>query len=219
MERDTTQLYQMRQKDRAEEKEAVTKAITVLSQEAPSLMQISSTVRRVSLKAPCVGCNKAALLLKNSAQRLHSELLATAAMTTGSGEALIPVIGQLTDLVRRLDEQQHAEEEHKAWCENELAETNKQKAHHEQLVAELKMHIEETEAVIAEKKQAIQDTLEEFKEMEGVRAKEKQDYEAEHADYVDAINALNQAIDILGDFYRESFIQQPINFIQMKQVP
>jgi chromosome segregation ATPase len=226
MERDTTQLYQMRQKDRAEEKEAVTKAITVLSQEAPSLMQISSTVRRVSLKAPCVGCNKAALLLKNSAQRLHSELLATAAMTTGSGEALIPVIGQLTDLVRRLDEQQHAEEEHKAWCENELAETNKQKTHHEMLVAQLKQSIEETEAVIAEKKQAITDTLdaiktadEEFKEMEAVRAKEKQDYEAEHADYVDAINALNQAIDILGDFYRESFIQQPINFVQVKQVP
>merc|ERR1719428_2804404 len=51
MERDTTQLYQIRQKDRAEEKEAVTKAITVLSQEAPSFMQMSSTVRRVSLKA------------------------------------------------------------------------------------------------------------------------------------------------------------------------
>merc|ERR1719482_2425405 len=33
-ERDTTMLFDMRQKDRAEEKEAVTKAITVLSQEA-----------------------------------------------------------------------------------------------------------------------------------------------------------------------------------------
>jgi len=226
MERDTTQLYEMRQKDRAEEKEAVTKAITVLSQEAPSLMQMRATVRRVSLKAPCRTCNKAALLLKNAAQHLHSELLATAAMTTGSGEALIPVIGQLTDLVRRLDEQQHAEEEHKAWCENELAETNKQKSHHEMLVAQLKQSIEETEAVIAEKKQAIADTLdaiktadEEFKEMEAVRAKEKQDYEAEHADYVDAINALNQAIDILGDFYRESFVQGPMSFVQVHQVP
>ena len=34
-------------------------------------------------------------------------------MTTGSGEALAPVIQQLTDLIHRLDEQQHAEEEHK----------------------------------------------------------------------------------------------------------
>merc|ERR1719262_896607 len=233
MERDTTQLYEMRQKDRAEEKEAVTKAITVLSQEAPSLMQISSTVRRVSPNAPCVGCNKAAKLLKASATRLHSELLATAAMTTGSGEALIPVIGQLTDLVRRIEEQQKAEEEHKEWCENELAETNQQKAHHEQLVESLKNSIEETEAVIAEKKQSIADTLEaiktadeEMKEMEAVRAKEKQDYEAEHADYVDSINALNQAIDILGDFYREdaaafmqaqAATQQPYSFIQIKQ--
>jgi chromosome segregation ATPase len=154
-------------------------------------------------------------------------------MTTGSGEALIPVIGQLTDLVRRIGEQQKAEEEHKTWCENELAETNQQKSHHEQLVEELKNHIDETEAVIAEKKQSIADTLEaiktadeEMKEMEAVRAKEKQDYEAEHADYVDSINALNQAIDILGDFYREdaaAFMQaqqatqQPYSFIQFKQ--
>jgi len=234
-ERDTTMLFDMRKKDRTEEKSAVTKAISVLSQEAPSLLQLGARTRRAAIRlhAGCRNCGRAAKLLKASATRLHSELLATAAMTTGSGEALIPVIGQLTDLVRRIEEQQKAEEEHKEWCENELAETNQQKSHHEQLVEELKNHIEETEAVIAEKKQSIADTLEaiktadeEMKEMEAVRAKEKQDYEAEHADYVDSINALNQAIDILGDFYREdaaAFMQaqqatqQPYSFIQFKQ--
>ena len=234
-ERDTTMLFDMRKKDRTEEKSAVTKAISVLSQEAPSLLQLGARTRRAAIRlhAGCRNCGRAAKLLKASATRLHSELLATAAMTTGSGEALIPVIGQLTDLVRRIEEQQHAEEEHKEWCENELAETNQQKSHHEQLVEELKNHIEETEAVIAEKKQSIADTLEaiktadeEMKEMEAVRAKEKQDYEAEHADYVDSINALNQAIDILGDFYREdaaafmqaqAATQQPYSFIQFKQ--
>ena len=188
-EADTTAMYNQRLKDRAEEKIAVTKAISVLQGEAPALIQVRRSTVRVRLHAPCRGCGRAANLLKQSAQRLKSELLATAAMTTGSGEALIPVIGQLTDLVHRLDEQQKAEEEHKEWCENELSETNKQKTHHEQLVAELKQHIEDTEAVIAEKKQSIADTLdsiktadEEFKEMEGVRAKEKQDYEAERSE-------------------------------------
>merc|ERR1719399_2384876 len=96
-ESDTTMLFEMRKKDRVEEKGAVTKAITVLSQEAPSLLQLATRTRKatVRLHAGCRNCGRAAKLLKASATRLHSELLATAAMTTGSGEALIPVIGQL----------------------------------------------------------------------------------------------------------------------------
>merc|ERR1719440_867534 len=164
-------------------------------------------------------------MLRQQASNLHSELLATAAMTTGSGEALQPVVAQLNDLVRRIDEQQKAEEEHKDWCEHELAETAKTKAHHEQLVEELKQKIEDTKGEIADKQQGIKDTMEaiatadkEFNELKDERAKAKQEYETEHADYVDAIQALNQAIDILGDFYRDSaLIQQPPSFIQVSQ--
>jgi chromosome segregation ATPase len=130
-------------------------------------------------------------------------------MTTGSGEALQPVIGQLTELITRLDQQQHAEEEHKAWCEKELSETAQTKAHHEQLVEEFKGKIDETTAIIAEKQQAIADTAQsiedmdaEFTDVTDLRAKAKADFEAEQQDYRDAITALNQAIDILGDFYR-----------------
>merc|ERR1719272_2362931 len=155
-------------------------------------------------------------------KRLHSELLATAAMTTGSGEALVPVIGQLNDLITRLDEQQRGEQEHKEWCEHELTETAKTKSHHEQLVAGLKSDIEDDHAIIAEKKQTLADTLssietgdKEYEEGKALRAKAKADYDAEHADYVDSISALNQAIDILADFYRES--QEEL--IQTQQVP
>merc|ERR1719263_279860 len=128
-------------------------------------------------------------MLTQKANSLHSQLLATAAMTTGSGEALTPVIA-------RLDEQQHAEEEHKNWCEKELSETAATKAHHEQLVADFKNKIDETNAVIAEKQQAIADTasaIEEadraFAEVTDVRKKAKADYEVELQDYRDAITA------------------------------
>merc|ERR1719197_1483842 len=158
----------------------------------------------------CRNCARAAALLKEKASTFHSELLATAAMTTGSGQALVPVIQQLQELIHRLDEQQHAEQEHKEWCENELAETNRAKTHHEMLVAELKQKIEDSKAVIVEKKQAITDTMDAIKtadeenaEAERVRAKEKSDFEAELADYKDSIAALNQAIDILASFYRD----------------
>jgi hypothetical protein len=116
----------------------------------------------------------------------------------------------LQELIHRLEEQQRAEEEHKEWCENELAETNRAKTHNETLVAELKQKIEDSEAVIVEKKQAIADTMDAIKtadeentEAERVRAKEKSDFEAELADYKDSIAALNQAIDILASFYRD----------------
>jgi chromosome segregation ATPase len=223
---DTNAMFQQRQHDRAEEKTAVNMALRVLSQENPTLLQLHhKTQAKVVRKARAVAhvkvsgcplCHRASLMLRQKAQGLHSELLATAAMTTGSGEALQPVVAQLQDLVRRIDDQQRAEEEHKDWCEHELAETAKTKAHHEQLVEELKQKIEDTQGEIADKQQGIKDTAEaiqtadkEFNELKDERAKAKAEFEAEHADYVDAIQALNQAIDILGDFYRDQqeFVQ------------
>merc|ERR1719482_1157843 len=143
-ERDTVAMFEQRQHDRAEEKTAVNMALRVLSQENPALLQMhhQTVQKRVLKKARavaqgCPRCHAASMMLRQKASNLHSELLATAAMTTGSGEALVPVVAQLNDLVRRIDEQQKAEEEHKDWCEHELAETAKTKAHHEQLVKEL----------------------------------------------------------------------------------
>merc|ERR1719486_231896 len=184
-EADTTAMYNQRMKDRAEEKKAVNMAMTVLNQENPTTLlyqKHSATRSKVHGRQPfmgppgCVRCQQASLFLRQRASQVHSELLATAAMATGSGQALGPVIGQLQELVGRLDEQQRAEEEHKEWCEHELSETAKTKAHHEMLVEEFKSKIEETEA--------------------------------ELADYKDAIQALNQAIDILADFYRNDAFMQ-----------
>jgi len=228
-ERDTVAMFEQRQHDRAEEKTAVNMALRVLSQENPALLQMhhQTVQKRVLKKARavsqgCPRCHAASMMLRQKASNLHSELLATAAMTTGSGEALVPVVAQLNDLVRRIDEQQKAEEEHKEWCEHELAETAKTKAHHEQLVEELKQKIEDTKGEIADKQQGIKDTMEsiqtadkEFNELKDERAKAKQEFETEHADYVDAIQALNQAIDILGDFYRD----QQEALLQDGQVP
>jgi chromosome segregation ATPase len=235
-ESDTTAMYKQRTHDRQEEKTAVSMAIKVLTKEDPGpgfLLQLrSEKVRKASnvMMPMCRNCARAAALLKQKASIFKSELLATAAMTTGSGEALAPVIQQLQDLIHRLEEQQHAEEEHKAWCENELAETNRAKMHHETLVAELKQKIEDSEAVIVEKKQAIADTMDAIKtadeenaEAERVRAKEKADFETELADYKDSIAALNQAIDILASFYRDQSLVQtndaPFSFAQVSQVP
>merc|ERR1719160_1221436 len=191
-ERDTTAMYQARQKDRADEKTAVQTAVQVLMEKAPALLQLRST----------------------------------AAAMTASGSTLGPVVAQLEGLLTRLDEQGVQEKEHKNWCESEQTETNAKKTHHDGLVTELTQQIADTKEVIAEKVQGLADTKSaiddldaSFKEVTGIREKAKADYEAEHADYVAAITALNQAIDILADFYREQqeFVQRSAH--STKQVP
>jgi len=229
-EKDTSALYEQRQADRQAEKTAVSGAIKVIASYAPkALLQVkrSAVVRKAKtgLKLRidgCPACHKVSQMLLSESKSLGSQLLATAAMTTGSGDALAPVVQQLTDLVQRLVEQQHAEEEHKSWCEKELSETAATKAHHEQLVEEFKAKIEETQAIIAEKQQAIADTaaaIEEadkgFQEITEVRKKAKEDFEVELQDYRDAITAINQAIDILADFYRDANAE----LVQVGQVP
>merc|ERR1719199_707295 len=171
-------MFDQRQHDRAEEKTAVNMALRVLSQENPAPVQKRVLKKARAVAQGCPRCHAASMMLRQKASNLHSELLATAAMTTGSGEALVPVVAQLEDLVRRIDEQQKAEEEHKDWCEHELAETAKTKAHHEQLVEELKQKIEDTKGEIADKQQGIKDTMEsiqtadkEFNELKDERAK------------------------------------------------
>jgi chromosome segregation ATPase len=222
-ETDMTAMYTQRQKDRAEESRAVQQAIALLSKEAPSLMQLQRwRSRRALLQTTvsskgCVQCGRAASLLSSKASAFHSELLATAAATTGSASTLEPVVAQLQGLITRLDEQEKQEEAHKDWCNSEISTTTAKQDHHNGLVQELELQIADTQAVIGEKQQqiddiadAIKDADASFDQLSQTRQKAKADFDAEHRDYVDAITALNQAIDLLGDFYRtqkSSFVQ------------
>merc|ERR1719331_2537798 len=212
-ENDMTAMYTQRQKDRAEESRAVQQAIALLSKEAPSLMQLRHMrSRRALLQTTvkgCAQCGRAASLLSSKASAFHSELLATAAATTGSASTLGPVVEQLQGLITRLDEQEKQEEAHKDWCNSEISTTTAKQDHHNGLVQELELQITDTQAVIGEKQQQIDDIADAIKDADGsfdqlsqTRKKAKDDFDAEHRDYVDAITALNQAIDLLGDFYR-----------------
>jgi hypothetical protein len=219
-ENDMTAMYTQRQKDRAEESRAVQQAIALLSKEAPSLMQLRHMrSRRALLQTTvkgCAQCGRAASLLSSKASAFHSELLATAAATTGSASTLGPVVEQLQGLITRLDEQEKQEEAHKDWCNSEISTTTAKQDHHNGLVQELDLQITDTQAVIGEKQQqiddiadAIKDSDSSFDQLSQTRQKAKADFDAEHRDYVDAITALNQAIDLLGDFYRtqSAFVQ------------
>jgi len=214
-ETDTTALYGARQRDREAEKAAVQQAHTILSEQNPALIQMKKSHKRRALlqlraKAVCKSCPKAAALLTDKAKQYHSELLATAAATTGAADALGPVITQLEELVARLDEEANAETKHKEWCDSEVSATAAKKGRHETLVTQLNAAIIETTATIGDKQQALQDNQEaiskvdnDFTDLSNMRSKANADYTAELQDYVDAISALNEAMDILAQFYQE----------------
>merc|ERR1719321_1906275 len=237
---DTAILFEQRKKDRAEEKLATQEAIKVLGGSAgEALIQLgekhqihrggrrnhrryggrSRMHTRMRMRNPCPQCRRAAALLSEAAQELRSGTLATAAAATMGTDAVADVIQALNGLIDRLDADQKMETQHKEWCEAELAATAAKKAHHDATVEDLTQKIADEKATIVEKKQAIQDTIDSiaradhnFEVATQIRKEEKEKFEEELQNYKDALDALNQAIDILSKFYakKEGFIQEGV---------
>lgn len=205
-------MFQQRSSDREQERTAVLEAVKVLENSMASMQAVTPAApafvqlqvrSKLQFLDPCPQCPRAAAVLKEASRRLQSELLATAAAVTGNA-ALSDVISALQQLLQRLDGEQKAEEEHKAWCDNELYETNAKKQDHVDKVDELTATIADLKEVIAEKTQAIKDNEaatqkadEQFAEQKHIRAEQKKDAEVEQAHYKDAIAALNEAAQIL----------------------
>jgi len=205
-------MFQQRSSDREQERTAVLEAIKVLENSMASMQAVTPAApafvqlglrSKLQFLDPCPQCPRAAAVLKEASRRLQSELLATAAAVTGNA-ALSDVIAALQQLLQRLDGEQQAEEEHKAWCDNELYETNTKKQQHVDKVDELTATIADLKEVIAEKTQAIKDNEaatqkadEQYNEQKHIRAEQKKEAEIEQAHYKDAIAALNEAANIL----------------------
>merc|ERR1719310_455364 len=235
---DTAILFEQRKKDRAEEKLATQEAIKVLGGSAGEALiqlgekhQIHHRGRRnhprmqyrgrmhMQMRQRCPQCRRAAALLSEAAQTLRSGTLATAAAATMGTDAVADVIQALNGLIDRLDADQKMETAHKDWCEAELAATQAKKEHHEATVEDLVQKIADEKATIVEKKQGIQDTIDSIaradhnlEEATKIRANEKEKFEEELQNYKDALDALNQAIDILSKFYasKGKFIQEGV---------
>merc|ERR1719198_2397299 len=114
---DTAALFEMRKKDRAEEKTAVGEAIKVLGGGGAELLQVPQAfgfLQKSSQKVhermrSCPNCRRAANLLQEAARSLRSGVLATAAAATMGSEAVQDVISALEELIVKIDEDQKME--------------------------------------------------------------------------------------------------------------
>merc|ERR1719324_1507795 len=121
-----SEAFEGRQKMRAEELEAISKAIEIISGQAvkgsaekhlPTLVQRSFVHLRSSSRSSHQ--QRAAKLLKARAHQLKSDRLSLIALKSES-DPFAKVIQMIKDLITKLKEEAAAESAHKAWCDEEL---------------------------------------------------------------------------------------------------
>jgi len=219
-------IYKQRSQDRQGEKEGISMAMRVLQEGAAAVSAVSFV--QLGLAAmlmdarTCRNCPRAAAVLTEAARHTGSELLATAAAVAGSA-ALQEVLQALQEMLTRLTEEAQAEEQHKGWCDKELADTNAKKKEHEATVSDLTEVAADLKELLVEKQQALTDNQAsidkadtQFAEQNKIREEEKKAFQIEQAHYQDAIAALGQAAEILQQTFKPVGAQA---LIQSGQAP
>jgi hypothetical protein len=227
-----TEAYKANQIVRAEEIEAIAKAIEIISSsavkgsaekhlptlvqssKAVSLLQVSRSSRRTSAK------DRAAEFLRDRAEKLGSKVLSLAALRVGF-DPFAKVVEMIKKLIARLEEEAAQEAAHKGWCDKELHDNKVKRDTKTAEVAELTAEKEALEAEIAtltkqlEELAAAQAALAKaMKEATEIREKEKAENLSTIKDAKEAQEAVESALTILRDFYAKQG-----TFFQEKQVP
>jgi len=220
--------FESRQQLRAEEIEAIEKAIEIISSAAvsgnadkhlPALVQKSALVQ---LRAGTQSATQArvAQYLKNRGEALGSRVLSALAVRV-SDDPFAKVKKMIKDLIVRLMEEANEEAEHKGWCDTELSTNEQTRKEKTQAVEQLHAEIDELEASIAKLTEDISDLTAAVAELDSAMAKatslrndEKATNTETIADSEAAQTAVAQALTVLKEFYAKAaeataFVQQP----------
>jgi uncharacterized protein YoxC len=224
--------FNARQKLRAEELEAIHKAMEIIGSKAvagsgekhlPTLLQIRSkrsalAQLRSSQQSPIQ--QRIADFLAERARVSGSGLLAQVSQRVAS-DPFKKVKKMIKDLISKLVQEATEEAEHKGWCDTELT-TNKQTRDSKtEDVNVLNSEIEELTATIAQLATDIADLTDSLKQLAAAmaeatdeRAQNKAENEQAISDAKAAQTAVEEAMAVLKDFYAKSaeataFNQQP----------
>eukprot|EP00397_Hematodinium_sp_SG-2012_P020328 GEMP01020937.1.p1 GENE.GEMP01020937.1~~GEMP01020937.1.p1 ORF type:complete len:649 (+),score=230.44 GEMP01020937.1:211-2157(+) len=227
-----TRDYNLNQKVRHEELEALSLAIEILSSNAvkgsaekhlptmiqkhASFIQLRSSHR--SLRSLRAQKEHVATFIAERAARLHSKVLQIAAIQVAQGGPFHKVAKLISDLIARLESEAAAEADHKQWCNQELKDNKLTREEKTEKVDQLQVQVENLSAKITQLAQEI-GTL---NEQEASLRKAVKDYTAERTaehklneatikDAKAAQTALASALEVLKAFYDKagaSFAQQ-----------
>jgi hypothetical protein len=222
--------FETRQQMRAEELEALDKAIAIIKEKVsgnadkhlPGLIQkkVSLMMLRSRTSSQNYKITRAAQILTDRAAKLGSQRLSLLAVKV-ENSAFDKVIGMIKDLITKLQEEAAAEGEHKAWCDGELKENKLTRDAKTEEVDSLTSTVEKLKATLKRLSDAIAANAAAMAELDAAmleatetRQKEKAKNEETIADAKEALLAVGQAMKILKEFYAkaaggEEFLQGP----------
>merc|ERR1719428_497215 len=168
--------FEQRQKLRAEELEAITKAIEIISGGAvsgaadkhlPSLVQRPSFALRAATTSASQG--KVAEFLSQKADELHSKMLSLLA-AHAAADPFVKVKKMIKDMIIKLMEEANEETEHKGWCDGELGANKVQREAKTEDVNTLTAQADQLTADVAKLTQELADLAQEITELDAAVA-------------------------------------------------
>jgi hypothetical protein len=219
--------FESRQQLRAEEIEAVEKAIEIVSSGAvsgnadkhlPGLVQTSFA----QLRADSASMNqqRVASYLREQADSLGSRVLSALA-TRVESDPFSKVKKMIKDLIVKLMEEANDEASHKGWCDTELSTNEQTRKEKTQAVESLHANIDELEASIAKLTEDITELTAAVAGLDAavseatkLRNEEKSKNTETIGDSQEAQTAVAQALTVLKEFYAKAaeataFVQEP----------
>merc|ERR1719421_1656996 len=222
--------FEARQQLRAEELEAINKAIEIISSSAvsgaadkhlPSLIQYKAASLAQFRSSPSSPAQwKVSIYLQDKARQLNSRILSALAERVEK-DPFKKVKKMIKDLIDKLMEEATAEAAHKGWCDTELATNEKTRKEKTEAVETLKATIDDLTASIAllteevtELSQAVSDLDAAVAKATKMREEEKAKNSATLKDAMEAQTAVAQALTVLKEFYAKAaeataLVQQP----------
>jgi uncharacterized coiled-coil DUF342 family protein len=158
--------------------------------------------------------------LSKKAGELKSTVLSTLLLKIRSSPSPFAKVKQMIqDLVARLEEEASSEADQKSWCDDNMAETNSEKAEAQKNIESLNAKMTELKALISQRteeiltlSQEIADLNKALNEQTELREEDKAENQQTVADATAGKNAVTNALEILNGFYNPSFVQ-------LKQAP
>jgi len=210
--------FKSRQKLRAEELEAISKATEIISGSAvagnaekhlPKLLQTGSALAAVqSLRSPSM--KKVAQLLQDSAAKLQSQQLSALALRV-LADPIDKVKELIQGMVARMEEEAASEATKVQWCKEELGANEAERSEKSDEVESLEAQAEKLSASIAKLgedivslKAQLKDSSTAMAEATDLRTKEKKENTVAIEDAKAAQLAVAEALTVLQEFYAKA---------------
>jgi len=225
--------FESRQQLRAEEIEAIQKAVEILSSDTvsgaadkhlPSLVQkVHASLVQLRQSSMSPQQERAVQYLREQAKQLNSRVLSALAVRAGD-DPFDKVKKMIKDLIVRLMEEANEEAEHKGWCDTELSTNEQTRKEKTEAVETLHAESDELEASIAKLTADVADLTVAVASLDAamaesttMRQEEKATNEATIKDSQEAQTAVAQALVVLKEFYAQA--GEATALVQQKQEP